>query len=981
MTDVSPGTDPEVPPTRHSDVPVAPPPTNAAGRVFVSHSSRDAAVASRFVDALEAAGVACWVAPRDIAAGSEYNAAIMAGLSGARALLLVYSRHSVASDPVAREVERALNRRVPVIPVRLEQVPPSPALEYMISTAQWVDAFPPPTERHLERVVAAVSAALGVSAGPDAHSRHGDATGPAGPTYVGPYRILEPLGEGGMGAVFKAEQRSPVRRVVALKRIKAGFDSAEVVARFEAERQALARMDHPNVAKVLDAGADERGRPYFVMEYVPGLPITQFADERKLTVRQRLALFAQACDAIAHAHTKALIHRDIKPGNVLAYLADGGPAVKVIDFGIAKALTGDRLTDRTLNTSAGQAIGTFEAMSPEQADGSPDVDTRTDVYSLGVLLYELLAGEKPFDRAALATAGQEEARRVIREVDPPRPSTRLSALAADAGTEAAAARRSQVAGLARELRSELEWIPLKAMRKERERRYASAAELAADCRRYLAGEPLLAGPESRLYRARKFARRHRGALVAAAAVVLLAVGGTVAYVRGIAAEQRKTEAALVEANAQRAAALASRAEADQDAAIARGQRALALATLDKLVFDVQEKLDKPSLLQVRRSVLEIALAGLKKIERSAVDAAARADRGTAVARGRIGDILVLLGRTTDARDAYAAGVGLLEALVAADPANLDARRELSVAANKLADASVQLGEVKAAKGQYERALAAREAIAAARPADAEAKRDLSVSHNRLGDVCFQMGDVAAAKTHYELSLVTSEALAKADPASAEAKRDLSFVHDRLGTLALRQRDAPAARRHYEQSLAADEALAAADPGNAEAQRDLSVSHDKVGNLLVQSGEPKSAKDHYERSLKIRESLSAADPANVVARRDVSISYEKLGDVSLGLGDAAAAKARHEQALAVRVALAAADPANVGAQSDVVVSYSKIGVAAGLAKQPAEATAAYRRGLDLLRELESAGKLKDQPALRGWIPLLEKQLAATRPAGL
>ncbi|MCY2954924.1 MAG: serine/threonine-protein kinase, partial [Planctomycetota bacterium] len=258
--------------------------------------------------------------------------------------------------------------------------------------------------------------------------------------WIGQYRLLEPLGEGGMGTVFKAEQRSPVKRTVALKLIKPGFDTAEVIARFESERQALARMDHPHVAKVLDAGADDLGRPYFVMEYVPGVPITQFADTNKLSIKQRLELFTQVCDAIAHAHTKAVIHRDIKASNVMAYMADGKPIVKVIDFGVAKALTGDRLTDRTFNTAHGQAIGTYESMSPEQADGSPDIDTRTDVYSLGVLLYELLTGAKPFDRDTFAKAADQEIRRIIREVDPPRPSTRLTSLG-EAGTKIAAARR------------------------------------------------------------------------------------------------------------------------------------------------------------------------------------------------------------------------------------------------------------------------------------------------------------------------------------------------------------------------------------------------------------------------------------------------------------------------------------------------------------------------------------------------------------
>src|SRR4051812_11054813 len=299
------------------------------------------------------------------------------------------------------------------------------------------------------------------------------ATGPAAkmadaPKRIGPYHILELLGEGGMGEVYKAEQRTPIRRTVAIKIIKLGFDSREVVARFESERQAMARMDHPHIARVLDVGISDSGRPYFVMEYVPGKPITQFADDNRLAIKDRLLLFMQACEAISHAHTKAIIHRDVKSSNVLAYLQDGRPTVKVIDFGIAKALTGDRLTDATFNTGQGRIIGTYDSMSPEQADGSPDIDTRTDVYSLGVLLYELLAGAKPFDQATLARAADQEIRRIIREVEPARPSTRLTALGATAA-KLAEVRQVKVEQLAQALRSELEWIPLMAMRKERQR--------------------------------------------------------------------------------------------------------------------------------------------------------------------------------------------------------------------------------------------------------------------------------------------------------------------------------------------------------------------------------------------------------------------------------------------------------------------------------------------------------------------------------
>jgi serine/threonine protein kinase len=357
---------------------------------------------------------------------------------------------------------------------------------------------------------------------------------------IGHYFIKGTLGEGGMGIVYKAEQKSPIRRLVALKLIKPGFDSREVIGRFQSERQALARMDHPHIAKVHDAGMTELGRPYFVMEYVPGVPITWFADQQRLSIPQRLKLFISVCEAIAHAHAKAIIHRDIKASNVLAYVADGKPMVKVIDFGIAKALTGENLADQTLDTLRGQVMGTYAYMSPEQADASPDIDTRTDVYSLGVLLYELLTGAMPIDRDTFAKAAPEEIRRVIREVEVPRPSTRLSSLGNEA-VKIAVARRSRLDALIGELRNELEWIPLMAMRKERERRYSSPLELAEDIHNYLEQRPLLAGPESKAYVLRKFARRNRAPLAAAAAIMALLVGGvtvsTTQWVRARRAEQ------------------------------------------------------------------------------------------------------------------------------------------------------------------------------------------------------------------------------------------------------------------------------------------------------------------------------------------------------------------------------------------------------------------------------------------------------------
>ncbi len=338
---------------------------------------------------------------------------------------------------------------------------------------------------------------------------------------IGPYKLLEQIGEGGCGVVYVAEQQEPVHRRVALKVIKLGMDTRQVVARFEAERQALAMMDHPNIAKVLDAGATEAGRPYFVMELVKGVRITDYCDRSNLSTSERLGLFMQVCQAIQHAHQKGIIHRDIKPSNILVTLHDGVPVPKVIDFGIAKATTGQRLTDKTLYTAIEQFIGTPAYMSPEQAELSGlDIDTRSDIYALGVLLYELLTGKTPFDAKRMVESGLDEIRRIIREEEPPRPSTRISTLDADEQTTLAKRRHSEHAPnwLGIMIRGDLDWIVMKCLEKDRTRRYETASGLVMDIQRYLDNETVMARPPSSLYRLEKLVRRNKLAFAATSAV-------------------------------------------------------------------------------------------------------------------------------------------------------------------------------------------------------------------------------------------------------------------------------------------------------------------------------------------------------------------------------------------------------------------------------------------------------------------------------
>jgi len=414
---------------------------------------------------------------------------------------------------------------------------------------------------------------------------------------IGPYQLLQMIGEGGFGAVWMAEQSEPIARKVALKVIKAGMDTKEVLARFGAERQALALMDHPNIARVLDAGASESGRPYFVMELVKGIPITDYCDRNELAPVDRLALFSDVCAAIQHAHQKGIIHRDIKPANVLVAIYAEKPVVKVIDFGIAKAV-GEGLADETRFTRFGQFVGTPVYMSPEQAGlCEADIDTRSDIYALGILLYELLTGGPAFDPKRLASAGHEEMRRIIREDDPPKPSSRLGTVSRDAPTSLAGDRQTHPERPRHLIEPDLDWIVMKAIEKDRSRRYETASGLAADIRRFLAHEPVTAGPPGTAYQLRKFARRHQVALRIAGILAAVLVAATTISIwqaaRAMRAE-RRAMATLAEVAAERDAKEKAHTHAEAFTTLLAGVFQSPDPTRDGRGITVAEMLDQAS---------------------------------------------------------------------------------------------------------------------------------------------------------------------------------------------------------------------------------------------------------------------------------------------------------------------------------------------------------------------------------------------------
>lgn len=555
---------------------------------------------------------------------------------------------------------------------------------------------------------------------------------------VGPYRMLQRIGEGGMGEVWLAEQTQPVRREVALKVIKPGMDSAQVIARFEAERQALAMMDHPNIAKVFDGGTTPGGRPYFVMEYVRGEPITHYCDRVKMPLRQRLELFTELCEGVQHAHQKGVIHRDLKPSNVLVSVAGDRPIPRIIDFGIAKA-TGPRLTDTPLHTEIGAFIGTPEYMSPEQAEASSlDVDTRTDIYSLGIILYELLTGLLPFDSRSLRSGSAEDMRRTIREHEPPRPSTRVRQLG-DTSTEVSARRATRPRELASTLRGDLDWIALKALEKNPAHRYDSASAFAQDIRRFLDNEPVLAGPPSATYRARKFVARHRfGVAAGATFVVLVLVFGAVMALQARRVADERDRARAAQARSDEVATFLVDMFRASDPSEAPGEDITARDLLDKGVERVDTLSGQPDvqaeLLHVMarayrslgnftqaRTLMERALAVLQK-----AGGAATAEVGTFTAD--LGDVMYDQGRLAEAEDAFRRALAIHEQTVGHTTA------ETAMDLHLLGKVLVDRGAREEAERHFTESLAIKRQVLDPRdPEIAEGLSGLAYAASRSGD--------------------------------------------------------------------------------------------------------------------------------------------------------------------------------------------------------------------------------------------------------
>jgi serine/threonine protein kinase/lipopolysaccharide biosynthesis regulator YciM len=686
-------------------------------------------------------------------------------------------------------------------------------------------------------------------------------------TVVGPYKLLEQIGEGGFGVVFLAEQREPVRRRVALKILKPGMDTRQIVARFEAERQALAIMDHPNIAKVFDGGTTPAGYPYFVMELVKGVPITEFCDENCLTPRQRLELFIPVCQAVQHAHQKGLIHRDLKPSNVLVSRHDTTPMVKVIDFGVAKAM-GQELTAKTLYTGMAQMIGTPLYMSPEQAGMSDlDIDTRSDVYSLGVLLYELLTGTTPFTRERFTKAAYDEIRRIIREEEPPKPSTRLTD-SKDSLPSISAQRHTEPGKLTTLVRGDLDWMVMKCLEKDRDRRYESANGLAHDIERHLHDEPVLAGPPSPWYRFRKFARRNRGALVAAALVLVALVGGIIGTTWGmfraqaarrdaVAAQQAEAERADGERQAKQRALDAADAE---NAAKEQAQRRL--TQIEKGNAVLTSVFDDLDIRKVRAGTEPLEAVLAKRLIQAAGQLEGESVGDPLMVAGlqyELGTTLLSLGFPADAIPLFEKARKTRSAQLGPD------HPDTLTSMNNLALSRKAVGQLAKALPLYEETLKLKKAkLGADHPSTLQ-------TMNNLGEAYRVAGQLHKALPLFEETLKLQQATLGADhPDTLISMNNLAVSCKAAGQL-------DKALPLFEETLKLQQARLGAD------HPDALGSMSNLANGYLAAGQLDKALPLFEDSLKLRKAKLGADhPSTLQSMNNLGEAYRVAGQVEKAL---------------------------------------------------------------------------------------------------
>jgi serine/threonine protein kinase/tetratricopeptide (TPR) repeat protein len=716
-----------------------------------------------------------------------------------------------------------------------------------------------------------------------------DADGNAGALIAGRYVLESKIGEGGMGEVWAARQTQPVKRRVALKLIKAGMDSKAVLARFDAERQALAIMDHPSIAKVLDAGLTPTGHPFFVMELVAGQPLNKFCDEAKLGVRERLELFVPICHAVQHAHHKGIVHRDLKPANILITMIDGRPVPKVIDFGVAKATSGS-LTDDALATQFGAVVGTLEYMAPEQAGFSgEDVDTRADVYSLGVILYEMLTGLRPIDAKRLRKAAMTEMIRIIREEEPSKPSTRLSTDESLAST--AAVRRIEPSRLMALLRGELDWVVMKCLEKQRDRRYETASGLARDIQHYLNDEPVEARPPSAGYRLKKFIRRNRGPVIAASTVLFALVAGIVGTTVGLFEARRQK--GIAEAEWTRADAEQTRA--NQNFATSRAL----ILDLGSRITQIETGQANPKLAdQARKEALDKAREQFERFRADQPDDLA-VQMQTAALHRYAANVSRLLNDFKGAAVAYSAAIKIYEDLMARFPDASDYRKELARTLADRSGAEKARGLLKEAAATIEQALNLVEGQQGWM-SDSSYHRTLGFLLNDQTDITYRLGHFEDAR-RFAVQTVGHYDHLKAARATERSALDPLFAAMGVHRMALAQRElgqTTEALASHDDAFARINALLGPQATRDERFWDCEVRRERAWTAATIPARREAAAEDLVKVIGKMEKLVLENPLIAFYQEALAAAHLRNGEILLLLNKPDIAKDAIEKALAV-----------------------------------------------------------------------------------
>ena len=752
---------------------------------------------------------------------------------------------------------------------------------------------------------------------------------------IGPYKLREQIGEGGMGVVYVAEQMEPVQRKVALKVVKPGMASKDVIARFEAERQALAMMDHPNIAMVLDAGATDSGQPYFVMELVQGIPITEYCDQQRLSTCERLELFQTVCRAVQHAHQKGVIHRDLKPSNVLVPRIDGQAVPKIIDFGVAKAV-GQKLTEQTVYTQFAQLVGTPLYMSPEQAEfGVIEIDTRSDVYSLGVLLYELLTGDTPFDGETLKQAGFDEMRRMIREDEPLRPSARISTLAARDMSTVADRRASDPRQLAKSLEGELDWLVMKALEKDRNRRYESPNALAADIERYLRGEPVEACAPSARYRLKKFAARHKAAVTTAAILavsLLLGIAGT-----SWQAWRATNALATADKNREVAEANLQLAEKQRQQALENFRRAR--DTVDEYLdrFEKNKVLENPDMLPLRQELVEVARKYYSQfVTEQTNEPQIQAD--VAKAYERLGGTLEELGKNEEAREAFQKAIMLREKIAAEGAQDEDHQNDLAASYELLAGSQEDYG---AAYENLQKAIAIRRPLKKAEHRLALGQTLLAYSQLR-----HQHFDASDDWVHIEESLAAIEtakavflALVKEYPDIAEYQFSLAKFYLHLGRWDHPRSSKAESKSAYQQALHLALKLTQRFPENERYQQLLQAAYFNL--------------EEFAKAMEINRRMAIANPDVASSQMNLAQDYRRQGHRQLEADNWPEALASFEKSSAILEKLVNRYPRQSDFKNELGSAFLALGDTYRQAEKQEEAIGAYERAISTFKKMPPA----------------------------